>query len=137
MGLFDKLFHRPPKRTIPAPNMTGWYPSYIQFGTDIYTSDVVQQALKCIVDEMKKLKPSHVRHTDGDTAPVRNSTLQAVLDDPNPLMTTSEFLEKVCWLLLLNSNAFIIPVYRKWTDERTGQERRGGNARLTGQAARI
>ena len=124
MGLFDKLFHRPPKRTIPAPNMTGWYPSYIQFGTDIYTSDVVQQALKCIVDEMKKLKPSHVRHTDGDTAPVRNSTLQAVLDDPNPLMTTSEFLEKVCWLLLLNSNAFIIPVYRKWTDERTGQERR-------------
>ena len=30
-------------------------------------------------------------------------------------MTTSEFLEKVTWLLLLNYNAFIIPVY--WTDE--------------------
>ena len=124
MGLFDKLFHRPPKRAIPAQNLNGWYPQFTQFGTDIYTSDVVQQCLKCIVDEMKKLKPSHVRHTDGDTVPVRNSTIQAVLDDPNPLMTTSEFLEKVVWLLLLNSNVFIIPVYRKWTDERTGQERR-------------
>ena len=123
MGLFDKLFHRPPKNNKWAPTLDGWLPIYTQFGTNIYASDVVQQALKCIVDEMKKLNPTHVRYTDGDPAPVK-STIQDVLNNPNDLMTTSEFLEKICWLLLMNYNAFVIPVYYKWTDEKTGVERR-------------
>jgi len=47
-----------------------------------------------------------------------------VLDNPNELMTTSEFIEKVAWLLLLNYNAFIIPTYYTWIDDKTGQETR-------------
>lgn len=122
-GIFDKLFHRPPKARKFAPTMDGFLPIYTQFGTNIYASDVVQQALKCIVDEMKKLNPTHVRYKGSDPVPIK-STVQDVLDNPNPLMTTSEFLEKITWLLLMNYNAFIIPVYRKWTDETTGAERR-------------
>jgi HK97 family phage portal protein len=87
-------------------------------------SDAVQQALKCIVDEVKKLNPTHIRLVDSDPVPIRDSTVAAVLADPNPLMTTSEFLEKTAWLLLLNFNAFIIPTYYTWIDEKTGQERR-------------
>ena len=83
----------------------------------------MQQALKCIVDEMKKLNPTHIRYNDSDPAPVK-STIQDVLDNPNPLMTTNEFLEKVCYLLLMNYNVFIIPTYYTWTDETTGAERR-------------
>lgn len=103
--------------------MDGFLPIFSQFGNDIYASDVVQQALKCIVDELKKLNPTHVRMKGSDPVPAL-STVQDVLDNPNPLMTTSEFLEKTAWLLLMNYNAFIIPVYRKWTDETTGAERR-------------
>lgn len=103
--------------------MDGFLPIYTQFGTNIYASDVVQQALKCIVDEMKKLNPTHVRYKGSDPVPVR-STVQDALENPNPLMTTSEFLEKITWLLLMNYNAFIIPVYREWIDEATGAERR-------------
>lgn len=103
--------------------MDGFMPIYTQFGTNIYASDVVQQALKCIVDEMKKLNPTHVRLKGSDPVPVK-STVQDVLENPNPLMTTSEFLEKITWLLLMNYNAFIIPVYRTWIDETTGAERR-------------
>lgn len=128
MGWLDKLFHRPPKTVRPAQNLNGWFPSYSQFGTDIYTSDVVQQALKCIVDEMKKLNPTHVRMNGSDPSPVRDSSVQYVLDNPNPVMTTSEFLEKTVWLLLLNSNVFIVPVYKVWRDERTGAERRSYEA---------
>lgn len=98
-------------------------PIYSQFGTDIYASDVVQQALACIVDEMKKLNPTHVRYKGNDPVPVKGS-VQDVLDNPNELMTTSEFLEKVVYLLLMNDNVFIIPTYYTWTDENTGQERR-------------
>lgn len=123
MGLFDKLFHRQPKTTKFAPTLDGFVPIYTQFGTNIYASDVVQQALKCIVDEMKKLNPTHVRYKDADPVPVKGN-VKDVLDIPNPLMTTSEFLEKICWLLLMNYNAFIVPVYYTWVDEKTGAERR-------------
>ena len=93
MGLFDKIFHRPPRNSKFAPTMDGFMPIYTQLGTNIYASDVVQQALKCIVDEMKKLNPVHVRYNGVDPIPVK-STVQDVLDEPNPLMTTSEFIEK-------------------------------------------
>lgn len=115
MGLFDSLFRRPPKKTKYAPTFDGFTPIFSQFGTNIYASDVVQQALKCIVDEMKKLNPTHIRYKDSDPVPVKSS-IQDVLNNPNPLMTTSEFLEKITWLLLMNYNAFVIPVYEKWTD---------------------
>ena len=123
MEWFDKLFKRPPKARKFAPTMDGFAPLYSQFGTNIYASDVVQQALKCIVDEIKKLNPTHIRYIGNDPTPVK-STVQDVLNEPNPLMTTSEFLEKITWLLLLNYNAFIIPIYRTWTDAETGAERR-------------
>lgn len=124
MEWFDKLFRRGPKNVKFAPTMNGFLPIYTQFGTNIYASDVVQQALKCIVDEMKKLNPTHVRYVDSDSAPVRGSTVQDILNQPNPLMTTSEFLEKTMWLLLMNYNVFIIPTYYTWIDDKTGAERR-------------
>lgn len=123
MGWLDKFFRKSPKNAKYAPTFDGWMPIYSQFGTDIYASDVVQQALKCIVDEIKKLKPAHVRKINQDVVPVK-SDLQDVLNSPNRLMTTSEFLEKVTWMLLLNYNAFIIPTYYTWVDQKTGEERR-------------
>ena len=124
MGIFEKIFRRLPTRWRYAPTLSGYSPTYPQFGSNIYMSDAVQQALKCIVDEIKKLNPTHIRMVDSEPVPVPTSTISAVLADPNPLMTTAEFLEKVTWLLLLNYNAFIIPTYYTWTDENTGQERR-------------
>lgn len=123
MGFLDKLFRRQPKDSRWAQTLNGMLPIYSQFGTSIYASDVVQQALKCIVDEMKKLNPCHVRGKNNDLIPV-NGNVQDVLDMPNQLMTTSEFIEKVCWLLLMNYNAFIIPTYYTWVDKKSGEERR-------------
>ena len=124
MSWIDKLFRKKPKNWTYAPSLDSILPIYSQFGTDIYASDVVQQALKCIVDEMKKLNPTHVRMEGNDPVPVSGRTVQAVLNDPNPLMTTADFLEKSVWLLLMNYNVFILPVFRTWTDRATGQERR-------------
>ena len=120
---FDRLFRRKPSNTRWAPTLDGYLPIFSQFGTNIYASDVVQQALKCIVDEMKKLNPKHVRYIGNDPTPIMDD-VQTVLDNPNKLMTTSEFIEKTCWLLLMNYNAFIIPTYYVWKDEKTGVERR-------------
>ncbi len=124
MSWFSKLFRKAPKDVRYAPSMNGFAPVFSQFGTSIYQSDVVQQALKCIVDEMKKLNPMHIRMEDNDPVPISNSSVQKVLKNPNQLMTTSEFLEKTMWMLLLNYNAFIIPTYYTWVDPETGAERR-------------
>ena len=118
MEWFDKLFRRPPKNKKIAPTFDGFMPIYSQFGTNIYASDVVQQAVKCIVDEIKKLIPTHVRYKDSDPTPVKGSTIQDVLSDPNPLMTTNEFLEKIAWQIMLNYNSFVVPIYRTWSEER-------------------
>ena len=123
MGWLDKFFRKTPKNARFAPTFDGFMPIYSQFGTNIYASDVVQQALKCIVDEMKKLNPTHVRRISNDSVPVAG-TVQDVLNSPNQLMTTSDFIEKTVWLLLMNYNVFIIPTYYTWIDEKTGAERR-------------
>ena len=120
-NLFKKHTENPTQNTY-AEVMSGYAPIFSQFGQDIYASDVVQQAISCIVSELKKLKPEHIKEKGSDVIPV-NSSIQKVLNNPNPLMTTSEFLEKVTWLLFLNYNAFIIPIYRVWTDK-DGTEKR-------------
>ena len=117
MGWLSNLFKKEtPTQTKYAEVMSGYAPVFSQFGTNVYASDVVQQAINCIVSEMKKLRPEHIRENGNDVVPV-NSDLQTVLNNPNPRMTTSDFLEKVTWLLLLNYNAFIVPIYREWRDK--------------------
>lgn len=91
--------------------LSGKTPMYFtEFGENIYASDVVQQAIYSIVTELKKLDPVHVRKVGHDLIGV-DGNIQNVLDAPNPLMTTSDFIEKVAWTLLLNYNAFIFPVW--------------------------
>lgn len=120
MGWLSKLFKRPNKVMIYADSTTGYSPSYSQFGDNIYASDVVQQAINCIVQEMKKLQPSHIKQNGMDVTPV-NGNIQSILDNPNPLMTTSEFIEKIVWQLYFNYNSFIIPTYyvNEFTDGTT------------------
>lgn len=122
MGWLDKLRRKPPAKTTYADMLNGFTPIFSQFGDDIYASDVVQQAINCIVSEMKKLTPQHVRTNGCDVSPVRGS-IQSVLQNPNEIMTTSDFIEKIVWQLFFNYNAFVIPTYKVWTDE-SGNEQR-------------
>ena len=108
MGFFnfiEKKKHEKQEMTY-MKMLDGSLPIYSQFGTNIYASDVVNQALYAIVKEMSKLNPKHVRKQGFDVIPVDGS-VQQVLDDPNYLMTTTEFIEKIVWQYLLNYNAFV------------------------------
>lgn len=115
MGWIKDLFFETKKPTESmnyAEVLSGSAPIFSQFGQNIYASDVVQQAIYSIVSEIKKLNPRHVRVSGRDMEPVAGH-IQTVLNDPNPLMTTSDFIEKFMWSLMLNYNSFIYPVYRK------------------------
>lgn len=122
LGWLDKLRRKVTAKTKFADMLNGFTPIFSQFGNDIYASDVVQQAINCIVSEMKKLNPQHVRTKGSDVTPV-NSSIQACLRRPNEIMTTAEFIEKIIWQLILNYNSFILPTYYVWTDD-DGTEKR-------------
>lgn len=122
MGWLDGIFKKLNKNAKYAQMLNGYTPIFSQFGDNIFASDVVQQAINCIVMEMKKLNPQHVRENGSDSAPV-NGDRQRVLNNPNPLMTKSDFLEKITWMLMLHYNAFIIPVYDVWYDEKGNEQR--------------
>jgi len=110
MGLLDSIFKRKRDNLTYARMINGFTPIFSQFGQNIYASDVVQQAINCIVREMKKLDPHHIVARGSDYVPV-DDDIQRTLENPNPLMTTTDFIEKVVWQLFFNYNAFICPVY--------------------------
>lgn len=111
MGLID-YFKQKKTNMKYARMLNGYVPIFSQFGDDIYASDVVQQAINCIVKEMKKLTPMHERQLDSESeyVPIRGN-IQSVLENPNPLMTTADFLEKIVWQLFFNYNAFVLPTW--------------------------
>ena len=117
MNWLTNLFKRKPNNATYAQMLTGGTPIFSQFGTNIYASDVVQQAINCIVLELKKLSPTHIRETGNDCTPI-NSNIQTILNNPNELMSTCDFIEKIAWCLFLNYNAFIVPIYYSWTDNK-------------------
>lgn len=123
MSWLTNLFRKGPKDQRFAASMNGFAPIFSQYGTDVYASDVVQQCLKCIVDELKKLNPMHIRQKGNDPIPVKGN-IQDILECPNAIMTTSEFIEKTMWMLMLNYNAFIIPTFSRWTDTEGEEHRR-------------
>lgn len=112
MGLFDLFKKKNTNNNYSRVKGLDYYPPiYSQFGDDIYVSDVVQSAINCIVREMKKLAPHHVIQRDnGSTTPVFDD-IQRTLDNPNKLMTTTDFIEKIVWQLFFNYNSFILPVW--------------------------
>ena len=121
MSWLSNLFRKGPRDARFAASMNGFAPIFGQYGDSVYAFDAVQQCIKCIVDELKKLNPMHIRQKGNDPIPVKGN-IQDILDCPNEIMTTSEFIEKTMWMLMLNYNAFIIPTFTRWFDN--GEERR-------------
>lgn len=115
MGWFTNIFKNKKENMQYAQMLNGSVPIYSGFGTNIYASDVVQQAVKCIVDELKKLRPLHIIDNGTDIVPV-NDNIQNVLNNPNEIMVTSEFIEKIVWTLFLKYNSFVIPSFYEWIE---------------------
>jgi len=108
-----------------AKFLDGYAPIFTQFGRSIYASDVVQMCIDCIATECSKLTPHHVVVDDnGLPMPLKGDNFNRLFKfSPNGLMSTRDFLERVIWLLYLNYNAFIYPVYKLVADTKGGTSR--------------
>ena len=114
MGWFDNLktkFNNQQKNTHQIRMMSGQTPVFSQFGDDVYISDIAQQCMSCITDEVRKLRLQHIVKKDGKEV-IANSKLNRLFEyGVNEIMTTSDFLEKITYNLLKNMNSFIYPVF--------------------------
>lgn len=119
MGWFGNLLDKISIKRITGRYMdiNGGTPIFSQFGQDIYASDVVQQAVSCIAQEMKKLRPAHIRDDGTGVYAVKKGDIAKILNKPNQFQTTADLLESITTLLFLNYNVFIIPTYYEWYDD--------------------
>lgn len=119
MALFDifKGFTAGSRERMALAKMMNSTPIFSQFGDNIYASDVVQNCIDVIATEISKLQPQHIQtNNKGEQNRPKSSINRLLRISPNPFMTTRDFLEKVVWLLFLNYNAFIYPMYEVYQD---------------------
>lgn len=114
MGWFDNLktkFNNKSNGLVQARMLSGQTPVFSQFGNDVYVSDIMQQCMGCITEEMRKLRLHHIIKKDGKEY-IKESKLNRLFEyGVNEIMTTSDFLEKATYNLLKNMNSFIYPVF--------------------------
>lgn len=125
MGLFEYLNNKiEGKKMKWANTMLGYTPSFSQFGNNIMKDDTVKTITNRILNEYSKLNPRHIRVYNGKIVKVSNQNINHVLDNPNRLMTKSDFLRKCAWLRETYRNCFIYPTYDLYYNEKTGQTKK-------------
>ena len=113
MGWFDSIKTKfsSSKQNTQIRMMSGQIPVFSQFGNDVYAADIMQQCMGCIADEMSKLKINHIIKKDGKEV-IADSKLNRLFEyGVNEHMTTADFLSKITYMLLKNSNVFIYPKF--------------------------
>jgi HK97 family phage portal protein len=96
-----------------AKVMNGMTPVFSNFGTDVYVSDIVKNAIRCIGTEMSKLEPKHIMINPGNgLQTVVNDEITRLLEyGPNPLMTTTDFMTKIVYMREKYNNVYIYPTW--------------------------
>ncbi len=126
MSIIDRLkgLYSNVKEYTRAKLFSGYAAIFSTFGNDVSKSDVVQNCIDIIATEISKLQPRHIRTDNNDMQTIPKGSLNRLFKfGPNETMTTSDFLEKIIWLLFLNYNAFILPTYELYTDSNGNESR--------------
>lgn len=92
----------------------GYEPTFTNFGDDVLASDLVLEAIRLKADFISKLDPRHIRNEGGTQKRIDDSSIARVLREPNPYMTTSDFLYKAAFIREVSENVFIYLDYF-WT----------------------
>lgn len=107
MGLFKKKKNEV-KVDKEFMQMITSYENYYAWDGKLYSSDIVRSCIRPYVKAIGKLVAKHIRN-DGKNLQINPQPyIRYLLEEPNPLMTSQQFLEKVATQWKLNNNAFIL-----------------------------
>lgn len=119
-SLFKKIFGKGNDvNNLTAAKLLNDYNNlYTPFDGNAYDDATVRDCIDTIARHFGKMRPKHVVRENGKIVKVADDKLNYLLGNcPNPLMTTSEFLEKVIAQYFTYNNIFIYIQY----DELTGE----------------
>ncbi|MBO4500832.1 MAG: phage portal protein [Clostridia bacterium] len=110
-NMFSRIFG---KQKQPSQNLTqlrmlnGYSNEYTPFNGVAYDNATVRSCVDTIARHASKLNPRHIVKKDGKVVTVRNDRLNYLLSvQPNPLMTSAEFLEKLVNQYFTTNNLFV------------------------------
>lgn len=114
MSILDRFRSKQQKKYHYINMMNGSTPIFSQFGNDIYASDIVQGCIRCIATAIGKCSPRHIKTDEqGMQKTVKGSINRLLHFQPNPFMTTTDFLEKIVYLREMHKNAFIYTTFKE------------------------
>lgn len=125
LNIFEKIkFKATTKILQMVKGMVHYSPSFSAFGDEILDDETVSAIFNRILDEYSKLSPRHIRKVDGKQVKVSDNNINNILNNPNSLMTKSDFIRRCAYLRLKNYTAFIYPAYDLYYNPSTGQKKK-------------
>lgn len=89
--------------------VTTWGEYYYAWNGKLYDSDIVRACIRPKVKAIGKLVGKHIRDDPAGGIKVNPEPyIRFLLQEPNPIMTSQQFLEKMATQLCLNNNAFAL-----------------------------
>jgi len=105
--IFGRLFGGPRNLT-RAKLLDGYSNTFIPFDGEAYDNATGRNCIDTIARHVGKLHPRHIVRKNGNIVKNADSRLQYLLGNrPNPLMTASEFLEKITAQYYCYNNLFV------------------------------
>ena len=108
------LFHRnddEKEKKIIAEVLSDSRAVFSSFGSNIYFSDFVNNAIDRIATEVGKIEVVSVIEKENSISRQNDDITRLLKYQPNPLQTTKDFLSACEWLRRKKANAFIYPTY--------------------------
>ena len=109
-SIWDKLFgsyEKPMKNETNFQFTGGFTPTFSSFGKDPYSSDIVRSAIHAIASNAAKLKPKHIRRSNGRIEHVNGHIEKLLSVKPNQFMSAYDLIYKSVTQLYLQNNTFI------------------------------
>ena len=110
-SMFQKIFGQGANpQTEQARLLNSYSNIYAPWDGNAYDESTIRDCVDTIARHFGKMKPKHIMKRDGEVQKTIDDNINYLLGTkPNPLMTSSEFLEKFATQYLIYSNAFIYP----------------------------
>ncbi len=104
-SLFDAVFHKPQMQAVNGyfSTFTAYAPSFTTWQGGIYEAELTRSIIESGADHASKLKPE----VSGSAQQV---AARALRQQPNPWMTTPQFIKRIWTLLQVNDTALIVPI---------------------------
>lgn len=104
-SLFDAVFHRPQMQAVNGyfSTFTAYAPSFTTWQGGLYEAELTRSIIESGADHASKLKPE----VSGSAQQV---AARALAHQPNPWMTTPQFIKRVWTMLQVNDTALIVPM---------------------------